>query len=157
MSRTTSAFSRSLRLPNKALSGPAACSVSSSIEALSTVPARKNWVPMTTLRRCVAALPALLGGVAATGTGGAAATLAAAAGVGSSLLAYTVHPEASGRGLELPGSQVPVLPPETLDLAPPDLLLVLDGSSASTVRGTLARHCCWEGRIALPLPGLQIV
>ncbi len=91
------------------------------------------------------------------GTGAAAATLAAAAGVGPSLLAYTVHPEAGGGGLELPGSQVPVLPPETLDLVPPDLLLVLDGSPAQAVRAALARYCSWEGRIALPLPGLQIV
>ena len=39
--------------------------------ALSAVPARKNWVPTTTLRREVAALLAILGGVAATGAAAA--------------------------------------------------------------------------------------
>jgi hypothetical protein len=51
---------------------------------------------------------------------------------------------------------LPILSPTTLDEARPDLLLVLDGTSAPVVRAALARHCRWEGRLALPLPGLTI-
>ena len=84
------------------------------------------------------------------------ATLAAATGLGPGLLGFTVHPEVGQSGLELPGSQLPILPPTALDKARPDLLLVLDGTPAPAVRAALARHCRWEGRLALPLPGLSI-
>ena len=56
--------------------------------------------------------------------GTAAAILAAACGLGPDVLAFMVVPEAGSGGLELPGSQVPVLPPSALDQAVPDLLLL---------------------------------
>jgi hypothetical protein len=95
--------------------------------------------------------------VAGYGAGAAAATLAAATGLGPGLLGFTVHPEVGQSGLELPGSQLPILPPMALDEVQPDLLLVLDGTPAPTVRAALTRHCRWEGRLALPLPALRIV
>jgi len=94
--------------------------------------------------------------VAGYGAGAAAATLAAATGLGPGLLGCTVHPEVGQGGLELPGSQIRVLPPVVLDLLRPDLLLVLDGTPGAAVRAALARHCRWGGRLALPLPGLHI-
>ncbi|MCB4822831.1 methyltransferase C-terminal domain-containing protein [Roseicella aerolata] len=95
--------------------------------------------------------------VAGYGAGTAAATLAAACGIGPGLLGYTVHPDVGACGLELPGSQVPVLPVAALDQGAPDLLLVLDGTPPATVREVLARHGTWQGRLAVPLPGLHIV
>jgi C-methyltransferase C-terminal domain len=90
------------------------------------------------------------------GAGTAAATLAAAAGLGPGLLRFTVHPEVGRAGLELPGSLVPILPPAALDEAPADLLLILDGTPPDAVRAALARHCAWQGRLAVPLPHLHI-
>ncbi|WP_165982389.1 hypothetical protein [Dankookia rubra] len=95
--------------------------------------------------------------VAGFGAGTAAATLAAATGLGPGLIGFTVHPEVGQSGLELPGSQVPILPPAALDEVQPDLLLVLDGTAAVAARAELARHCRWDGRLALPLPVLTIV
>lgn len=95
--------------------------------------------------------------VAGYGADTAAATLAAATGLGPGLLGFTVHPDVVQSGLELPGSQLPVLPSAMLDQAVPDLLLVLDGTPAPAVRAALARSCRWAGRLALPLPELCIV
>jgi hypothetical protein len=94
--------------------------------------------------------------VAGYGAGSAAATLAAACGIGPGLLGYTVHPEAGESGLELPGSQVPVLPVAALDQGAPDLLLILDGTPPVAVREVLTQHSTWQGRLAVPLPSLRI-
>lgn len=94
--------------------------------------------------------------VAGFGACPAAATLAAATGLGPGLMGFTVDSGRGEAGLELPGSLVPVLPPAALDRMPPDLLLVLDGTPPDAVRTVLARHCVWHGRLALPLPSLHL-
>lgn len=91
------------------------------------------------------------------GADAAAATLAAACGLGPGLLDLTFDPGTGPPGCVLPGSGVPIQPLEKLDREAPDLLLVLDGTSAGTLRQQLGARCRWHGRLALPLPSLRIV
>lgn len=91
------------------------------------------------------------------GAGAAAATLAAATGLGPGLLRFTIHPAVGEARVELPGSQIPVLAPAELDRASPDLLVILDGTPPDAVRAALASDSGWRGRIAVPLPSLHIL
>ena len=122
-----------------------------------TAPPSRWWRRSSPCSTCWSAPGGKAGWSPATAPATAAATLAAATGLGPGLLGFTVHPEVGQGGLELAGQ--PVADPAARCPGPrlrPDLLLVLDGTPAAAVRAALARHCRWEGRLALPLPGLII-
>jgi hypothetical protein len=91
------------------------------------------------------------------GASAAAARLLVACGIGPGLLPGTVAPRAPGQGLVMPGSRVPVLSPEALGTAAPDLVVVLDGRSAAEARLALGGPGLRQARLALLLPDLRIL
>ncbi|WP_261394187.1 methyltransferase C-terminal domain-containing protein [Siccirubricoccus deserti] len=91
------------------------------------------------------------------GASAAAARLLAGCGIGPGLLPGTVDAHPPWHGMVLPGSRVPVVPPEALAAVVPDLVLVLDGRPASEARQLLGEAGLWTARIAVILPKFQII
>jgi hypothetical protein len=91
------------------------------------------------------------------GASAAAARLLAGCGIGPGLLPGTVDAHPPWHGMVLPGSRVPVVPPEALAAVVPDLVLVLDGRPVSEARQLLGEAGLWAGRIAVILPKFQII
>jgi hypothetical protein len=90
------------------------------------------------------------------GASAVAARLLAGCGIGPGLLPGTVDARPAWQGMMLPGCRVPILPPEALATAVPDLVLVLDGRPASEARQLLGEAGVWGGRIVMILPKFQI-
>lgn len=76
--------------------------------------------------------------VAGYGAAAKGNTLLNYAGVRPDLLAYVCDAAAAKQGKYLPGSHIPILPPEVLSKEPPDVLLILPWNLAPEIRSQFA-------------------
>ena len=95
--------------------------------------------------------------VAGYGAPGKGNTLLNHCGIRSDLLAYTVDRSPWKQGKFLPGTHIPIYPPERIAETRPDYVLVLPWNLREEISQQLAYIRSWGGRLVFPIPALEIV
>ncbi|MDQ1289494.1 MAG: hypothetical protein QG622_3060 [Actinomycetota bacterium] len=95
--------------------------------------------------------------VAGYGAPGKGNTLLNHCGIRSDLLSYTVDRSPAKQGLFLPGTRIPIYPPERLRETRPDLVLILPWNLRDEIMAQLSYVREWGGRFILPIPRPRIV
>jgi SAM-dependent methyltransferase len=94
--------------------------------------------------------------VAGYGAPGKGNTLLNHCGVRSDLLAYTVDRSPVKQGMFLPGTHIPIYPPERLAQTRPDYILVLPWNLRQEITQQLDYVREWGGQLVFPIPALEI-
>ncbi len=95
--------------------------------------------------------------VAAYGAAAKGNTLLNFAGVRPDLLPYVYDAAPSKQGRYLPGSHIPILPPDMLDEHRPERLLVLPWNIAPEILQQYKQVSGWGGRFVVAIPHLKIL
>lgn len=95
--------------------------------------------------------------VAGYGAPGKGNTLLNHCGVRPDLLPYTVDRNPYKQGRFLPGSRIPVLPPEELAIRRPDLVLLMPWNLREELSQQLSYVREWGGRLVVAVPGVEYV
>ncbi|MBN6054702.1 class I SAM-dependent methyltransferase [Nonomuraea sp. RK-328] len=95
--------------------------------------------------------------VAGYGAPGKGNTLLNHCGIRPDLLPYTVDRNPYKHGRFLPGSRIPVLPPERIAADRPDYVLVLPWNLRDELVEQLSYVREWGGRLVFPIPELEVV
>lgn len=91
------------------------------------------------------------------GAPGKGNTLLNHCGIRPDLLAYTTDRNPYKQGRFTPGTRIPILPPEQIAKDRPDVVLVLPWNLRRELTEQLAYVADWGGRLAFPIPRLEIV
>jgi C-methyltransferase-like protein/putative zinc binding protein/methyltransferase family protein len=91
------------------------------------------------------------------GAPGKGNTLLNHCGIRSDLLAYTVDRSPHKQGMFLPGTHIPIYPPEKLAETRPDYILVLPWNLRDELIEQLKYVHSWGGRLVFPIPELEVV
>jgi SAM-dependent methyltransferase len=94
--------------------------------------------------------------VAGYGAPGKGNTLLNHCGIRSDLLPYTVDRNPHKHGMYLPGTHIPILPPEAIAVDRPDFVLVLPWNLRREITTQLSYVRGWGGRFVVPIPFLDI-
>jgi hypothetical protein len=94
--------------------------------------------------------------VAGYGAPGKGNTLLNHAGIRSDLLAFTVDRNPFKHGKYLPGTHIPIHPVESLTGEQPDYILILPWNLRDEISEQLYYVREWGGRLAVPLPELEV-
>lgn len=89
------------------------------------------------------------------GAPASANTLLSHCGIRPDLMAYTVDDSPIRQGKYLPGSRIPIYPPERIEADRPDYVVVLPWEMRPQVTQQLAFVRHWGGRLVFPIPSLQ--
>jgi hypothetical protein len=95
--------------------------------------------------------------VAAYGAPAKGNTLLVACGIGRDLLDFTVDRSPHKQGRLLPGSHLPVFPPQRIFEVKPDYLLILPWNLREEIIDQMAGIRAWGGRFVVPVPSLEVV
>jgi 2-polyprenyl-3-methyl-5-hydroxy-6-metoxy-1,4-benzoquinol methylase len=95
--------------------------------------------------------------VAGYGAPGKGNTLLNHCGIRSDLLSYTVDRSPVKQGKFLPGTHIPIYPPERLAETRPDYILVLPWNLRDEISRQLSYVGSWGGKLVFPIPELEIV
>jgi C-methyltransferase-like protein len=95
--------------------------------------------------------------VAGYGAPGKGNTLLNHCGVRSDLLEYTVDRSPHKQGMFLPGTHIPIYPPERIAQTKPDYVLVLPWNLRQEISAQLDYIRSWGGRLVFPIPALEVV
>ena len=95
--------------------------------------------------------------VAGYGAPGKGNTLLNHCGIRSDLLAYTVDRSPVKQGKFLPGTHIPIYPPERLAETRPDYILVLPWNLREEISQQLSYVGSWGGKLVFPIPEFEIV
>jgi SAM-dependent methyltransferase len=95
--------------------------------------------------------------VAGYGAPGKGNTLLNHCGIRSDLLEYTVDRSPFKQGRFLPGTHIPIYPPERLAETRPDYIVVLPWNLKDEISRQLEYVRSWGGRLVFPIPELEIV
>jgi hypothetical protein len=94
--------------------------------------------------------------VAGYGAPGKGNTLLNHCGIRSDLLPYTVDRSPVKQGKFLPGTHIPIYPPERLSETKPDYILVLPWNLREEISRQLSYAGSWGGKLVFPIPELEI-
>lgn len=78
-------------------------------------------------------------------------------GVGPELLPFIVDVSPYKQGLLLPGTRIPIHPPEALFAARPDWILILPWNLQDEITTQLAAARDWGGRFVVPIPRVRVL
>jgi SAM-dependent methyltransferase len=78
-------------------------------------------------------------------------------GIGTELIRFTVDRNPSKHGMLMPGSRIPVLPPQAIFDARPDYVVILPWNLRDEVISTMAGIREWGGRFVVLTPKVQII
>jgi hypothetical protein len=95
--------------------------------------------------------------VAGYGAPGKGNTLLNHCGIRSDLLSYTVDRSPIKQGKYLPGTRIPIYPPERLAQTRPDYVLVLPWNLREEISRQLDYVREWGGKLVFPIPELDII
>jgi 2-polyprenyl-3-methyl-5-hydroxy-6-metoxy-1,4-benzoquinol methylase len=95
--------------------------------------------------------------VAGYGAPGKGNTLLNHCGIRGDLLEYTVDRSPVKQGKYLPGTHIPIYPPERLAETRPDYVLVLPWNLRDEISEQLEYVRSWGGRLVFPIPALEVV
>jgi C-methyltransferase-like protein/putative zinc binding protein/methyltransferase family protein len=91
------------------------------------------------------------------GAPGKGNTLLNHCGIRADLLAYTVDRNPAKQGKFLPGTRIPIYPPEQLARTRPDYVLVLPWNLREEISQQLTYVQAWDGKLVFPIPVLDVV
>ncbi len=94
--------------------------------------------------------------VAGYGAPGKGNTLLNHCGIRADLLSYTVDRSPVKQGKFLPGTHIPIYPPERLAETRPDYVLVLPWNLREEISRQLSYVGSWGGRLVFPIPRLDV-
>jgi hypothetical protein len=94
--------------------------------------------------------------VAAYGAPGKGNTLLNYCGIRMDLLEYTVDRNPYKQGKFLPGSLIPIFPPERIRETKPDYVLILPWNLKDEIMQQLSYIREWGGKFVIPIPGVRI-
>jgi hypothetical protein len=95
--------------------------------------------------------------VAGYGAPGKGNTLLNHCGIRSDLLTYTVDRSPHKQGMFLPGTHIPIYPPERIEQTKPDYVLILPWNLREELSAQLSYVRSWGGRLVFPIPALDVV
>jgi SAM-dependent methyltransferase len=95
--------------------------------------------------------------VAGYGAPGKGNTLLNHCGVREDLLPFTVDRNPHKHGMHLPGTHIPVHPPERLAQVRPDYIVILPWNLRAEIAHQLAYTREWGARLVVPIPRLEFV
>ena len=95
--------------------------------------------------------------VAGYGAPGKGNTLLNYCGIRTDLLAYTVDRNPYKHGRFLPGTHIPIYPPERIAETQPDYVLILPWNLRDEIVGQLAYVRDWGGQFVVPIPRLEVI
>jgi SAM-dependent methyltransferase len=78
-------------------------------------------------------------------------------GISRDLLDYTVDPDPEKQGRFLPGSHIPIQPPELIEQTRPDYVLLLSRDWQNDIVPRLESIRSWGGRCVVPIPEVHMV
>jgi hypothetical protein len=90
--------------------------------------------------------------VAAYGAPAKGNTLLNYCGIGRDFIGYTVDRNVHKQGLLLPGTRIPVLPPEEIEKRRPDYVLILPWNLQEEIVAQIKQIPDWTGRFIIPVP-----
>jgi hypothetical protein len=91
------------------------------------------------------------------GAPGKSSTLLNYCGIRTDFLDFTVDRNPYKHGRFLPGSRIPILPPERLDAARPDYVMILPWNLKMEIMAQMAHVRDWGGRFIVPIPDPMII
>jgi hypothetical protein len=91
------------------------------------------------------------------GAPGKGNTLLNYCGIRTDFLDYTVDRSPYKQGKFLPGTRIPIHPPERLRETQPDYVLILPWNLKDEIREQLAYVRAWGGRLVVPIPTVQVL
>jgi SAM-dependent methyltransferase len=94
--------------------------------------------------------------IAGYGAPGKGNTLLNYCGIRSDILDYTVDRNPYKHGRFLPGTHIPVFPPEHIDETRPDYVLILPWNLKHEVMAQLAHIRDWGGQFVVPIPDVAV-
>jgi SAM-dependent methyltransferase len=95
--------------------------------------------------------------VAGYGAPGKGNTLLNYCGVRSDLLDFTVDRNPYKQGMFLPGTHIPIRPPEALEEERPDYILILPWNLKHEIVAQLAGARAWGARFVVPIPRVEVL
>jgi hypothetical protein len=95
--------------------------------------------------------------IAGYGAPGKGNTLLNYCGIGTDFLDFTVDRNPYKHGRFLPGTHVPIFPPERIDEERPDYVLVLPWNLKDEIVAQLAHVRSWGGRFIVPIPEATVL
>jgi len=95
--------------------------------------------------------------VAAYGAPGKGNTLLNYCGIRTDLLAYTVDRNPYKHGRFLPGTHIPIYPPEKLAETKPHFILLLPWNLEEELTRQLAYTAAWGARLVVPIPRVRVI
>jgi hypothetical protein len=94
--------------------------------------------------------------IAGYGAPGKGNTLLNYCGIRSDFLDYTVDRNPYKHGKFLPGTHIPIYPPERIRQTRPDYVLILPWNFKDEIMGQMAEIREWGGKFVTPIPELQV-
>ncbi len=95
--------------------------------------------------------------IAGYGAPGKANTLLNYCGIRSDLIEYLVDRNPYKHGRFTPGTHIPILPPERLAEARPDVILILPWNLRDEISEQLSYTRSWGARLAVPIPRIEVI
>jgi hypothetical protein len=94
--------------------------------------------------------------VAGYGAPGKGNTLLNYCGIRTDFMEYTVDRNPYKHGLQLPGTRIPIFPPERIAETRPDYIVVLPWNLIDEISAQLAYVAEWGGKLIVPIPRAEI-
>jgi len=94
--------------------------------------------------------------IAGYGAPGKGNTLLNYCGIRTDFLDYTVDRNPYKQGKFLPGTHIPIFPPERIDETKPDYLLILPWNFKDEIMGQMSRIRSWGGQFVVPIPEVKV-
>jgi hypothetical protein len=91
------------------------------------------------------------------GAPGKANTLLNYCGIRTDFLDYTVDRNPYKHGLLLPGTRIPIFPPERIAETKPDYILILPWNLREEIVEQLAYARAWGAAFVIPIPSVEVV
>jgi hypothetical protein len=91
------------------------------------------------------------------GAPGKGNTLLNYCGIGTDFLDFTVDRNPYKHGTYTPGMHIPILPPEAIDAAKPDYVLILPWNLKSEIMRQMRHIGSWGGKFIIPIPEVAVV
>lgn len=95
--------------------------------------------------------------VAAYGAAAKGNTLLNYCNISTDLVSFVVDRNPHKQGHSLPGSRLPICPPERVFEAKPDYLLILPWNIKEEIMATMAGIRKWGGRFVVPIPKVEVM
>jgi hypothetical protein len=95
--------------------------------------------------------------VAGYGAPGKGNTLLNHCGIRADLLSFTVDRNPHKHGMHLPGTHIPIYPPEHLAEARPDYIVILPWNLREEIAHQLDYTREWGARLVVPIPQLEVI